>query len=121
MFAYAHSQKVFADVQSEHPVFQMVAFVPDLVPGHHWIELRSTFFAPSLQMFTYIYKFLPVASLLQDNQFQISQPFFMWQILQSLHHLLLPDVSQFVHVSHTQEPRTAHFTLGVVSPVLTGG
>lgn len=54
MFAYAHSKKVFADVQSEHLEFQLVAFVSDLVPGHYWIEIRSTFFAVSLQMFTYI-------------------------------------------------------------------
>lgn len=71
-------------VQMEPPVFQSVAvaFSPDT--GHHWKESGSVCLTPYLQTLVYIGEICPELSLLQAEQSQLSQPFLLGEMCQSL-------------------------------------
>ncbi|KAK4830703.1 hypothetical protein QYF61_012872 [Mycteria americana] len=85
--SHPHSKKVFPDVHRQPPVFQFVPIASCPVTGHHQIQPGSVFSTPSLQVFIYIDKMSPQPSLLQAQQSQLSQPFLIGEMLQSLHHL----------------------------------
>lgn len=68
-----------------------------LVTGHHWKQLGSIFFAPSLQVFTDFDKITPDPPLLQAEQSQLSQPLLPGEVLQSFSPSL--DSHHYVHVS----------------------
>ena len=98
VLGHPHSKKSVS-WSSVPPMFQFVPIASGPVAGHHWKEPGSISFAPSLQVFIDIEK-IPL-SLLQAEQFQLSQPFFIGEVLQHLHHLCGPllDSLQSVHVS----------------------
>jgi len=93
--------KLFPDVQREPPVFQAVLTASGSVTGHHWKEPGSVCFTPSLQVFIYIDKIPTEPSLLQAEQFQLSQPFLIGEMLQTLIHLCDPslDSHQYINAS----------------------
>lgn len=93
-----HCEKVFFDVQTDPPVFQVVPVASDPVVAHHYTEPGSVLLAPSLQEFIHITE-IPL-SLLQAEQPQLSA-FPLRRLLQSLHHLCVPllDSLQYIHVS----------------------
>lgn len=61
------------------------------------------------------------SSLLQAQQFHLSQPLLTGEALQSLFHLGRPmlDSFQYVHLSCTGEHRTEHRTPSMASPMLS--
>lgn len=75
------------DVQMKPPVFQFEPISSCLVTGQHWKEPRSIFFTYSHQGLGSIDVIYPEPSLLQTKWSQLSQPLFIWQVLQALHHL----------------------------------
>lgn len=98
-----HHSEVCPDVHREPPMFGSLESGPiasGCGTGHHWKEHGSVLIAGSLQTFVPIDEF-PPWSLLRSGQSQLSQPFLIGQMLQSLHHPCDPflDCLQYVHVS----------------------
>lgn len=78
------AEKLFPDVRREPHVFHFVSVASRPVPGHHWEESSSIFFAPSLQVFIHIDEVPLEPALLQAEQPQLSQPLLIAEMLQSL-------------------------------------
>ena len=68
----------------------------------HWIPLRRVWLFLLYSTPSGTYSIPPDYSLLQSEQSQFSQPFHIWQILQSFYHLYYPllDLIQHVRVCH---------------------
>ena len=84
----------------------------------------SVLLTPSPQVFIGIENIPSDLSLLQAEQSQLSQPFLVEEMLQSLHYLWWPLAGRFPvcrRLSCTEEPRTGHSAPGVSSSVLSGG
>ena len=96
-----HSKDLFSCVHLEFLVFQFVPVVSCPVTGNHWEESGSLLFIPSLQVFIHIGKISSEPSFLQDELFQLSQPFFIGEMLKSVNHLPGPllDSPQYVYAS----------------------
>ena len=120
-FQLPSQQNSFPDVQTAPPLFHFVPIASDPVTGHHWKE--SVFFAPSLWGGVNTHTDKILLSLLYAEQCQLSQPFVIGEMLQSLSHLCGPllDCLQYVPIFHTEEPRTGHSAPGVAMPVLSRG
>ncbi|KAK4806513.1 hypothetical protein QYF61_021349 [Mycteria americana] len=104
VLSHPHSEKVFPDVQRVPPVFQFVPIV-------------------SFPVFICIIKIPSEPSLLQAKLFQLSQPFLMGEMLQSLGAPVPPSTlwpfaglsTLCPCLSCTAEPRTGHSTPGYLS------
>ena len=93
--------KAFPDVQGEPPVFQFVPIASGPLTEPHCKEPGSVLFAPYFQVFIYMNMIPPTPSLLQAEQSQLSQPFLIGELLQSLNHACgsLWDSLQYAHIS----------------------
>lgn len=85
---HLHVKKMLPDIQRELLVFfHFVPIVLGPVAKHSWEEPRSVPFSPFLQKSIHIGKMPPEPPFLQAEQFQLSHPFLIGEMLQSLHHL----------------------------------
>lgn len=127
LLCHPRSWSACPDSQTEPPLFQQ--FVPTVscpITGHHWNELGSIF-TLSLQVFVHIDENSSSAepSLLQDEQIQVSQPFFRGDTLLSLHYLCEPLLGslQYIHISPywADKNGTQYFRCDLtLSPACTG-
>lgn len=97
--------KMFFLVFGQSLQFQYVPITSGPVTGHHWKEPGSLLIVPSFQLFIHIDKVLLEPPLLQAELFQLAQPFFVGEMLQSLHDPCGPSLHslQCVHVSFQLE------------------
>ena len=96
MLGHHHSKKVFPDVQEEPPVFQPVPIAFGVVTEQHWKEPGSVPSTLSLQVVIYLSKTVPVPALPQAEQFQVSHPFLICEMLQYLNHLHGPSLDNIM-------------------------
>ncbi|PKU38985.1 hypothetical protein llap_10711 [Limosa lapponica baueri] len=94
--SHPHRKKVVPDVQREPSVVLPLVLSLDTTG-----KSLALFYVPSLQVFISIEKISPEPSLFQAEQSQLSQPFLVGEILQTLQHLCGPLLGslQYVHVS----------------------
>ena len=77
------ARKMFPGVHTAPPVFHFVPIASGSVTRHHWEESGSFTFAPSLQVFIDVGKIPPEPFLRHAEQWQLSQPFLVEEMLQS--------------------------------------
>lgn len=73
-FSHSHSKKALWDDQRENPAFQFVHINSCPIPGYQWLCLLCTISS----------RIHPEPFLIQAEQSQLSQPFLIEQVLQSL-------------------------------------
>lgn len=107
----------FPNVQTESPVFEFVPIAFYSLPEHKlrrpWLHHLCT-----LSWGIYIYWSNSLWDLLQADQSQLSQPFLLRKILQSLQNFYVPllDSPTCPHLFCTEECGTGHWTSSVASP-----
>jgi len=99
VLSHPDKKSVFPDIQTESPVFHCP--LPLVLSLGITEKSGSILFAPSLQVFICIDEILTEPSVFQVKQSQPCQPFFVYQILQTLNHLDGPSLEslQEAHVS----------------------
>lgn len=99
----AHTVQNFFLIVRQFLVFQFVPISSCLVTGHYWKEPHSIFFTPFLWIFGHTDDIPPEIFLSWAEQSQLSQPFFVGEMLQSspLNNVIcsLLDSLWYVHVS----------------------
>ena len=68
-------------------MFQFVPIASGRVTVCHGKQPGSIVFTPSLQVSVHLEEIYPEPSLLQAKHSELSPPFLLWEMLQSLHHL----------------------------------
>lgn len=79
-----HCEKVFPDVQREPPVFLFVAIVPCPATVHHWKESGFLYTLPTDIYTDWRYSPVPLQMLSPGWTVQLSQPFLIGEIFQSI-------------------------------------
>ena len=89
---HPHRRQLWTDVQRELLVFHFLPIASYPVTEHYWREPGSISFPLSLTIF----KYYDVSALLQPEQFQLSQPLLIGEMLQSFNHLHNPSLDSLV-------------------------
>ncbi|XP_068788224.1 uncharacterized protein [Struthio camelus] len=100
MLCHPHSEEVLSQVQVELPVVQFLPIASCPVAGHHGEEAGLILLTLPLQILIHVDEITSQSSLLQAEQAQLLQSFFIGEMLQPPNHLGSPplDSLQQCHV-----------------------